>query len=631
MTGNLPTSKKSCGTGKHSRFTYGVRPSSTEFFDELVCYIPHATPDEVASVSKLVADQSWFFLHWRLDPTIQSVLVMLDAIHVFFKSSVGLLIGWWMNEWPAISFELLPLEHFGLTDDLYIKMNARGKPLTSFETFKARFEKLLIELFPTETREIAGGQVSIAEFFERRMDTQWTDLFWAYKNPQTNTFDEPVMNLLRAVALVSLDPTSPGFIQDTMLLRDRQFAGTFSLFHEHGWLSRNFANNIINLLEVWSRNYGKLAPILSSPRYFDERTFFQNAIHEPAALEYTRLTQFAAFVIYLRHHEGNVQPASLNEWMRVVRNLATNTEIERPEEYRRSLEGLNNLLPFSGEILERLSDTDINLTGFSPQQLREESLKARLILADVGWRDRIGRAEEHGYFSGQIEFLLGLLRGPRANGEDAGEVGQDSAHKTANILRRIFHEGTDHFYSSGLAPTKPASGAHLWKRALLAVGDYLHPAVVTIPSLRIRRGIGTAGSDFYAAPRGARQFLKSLWDRIDIDSDIEPQLEQIIASAASVEPWRAAIIRHPEVISYCGQQEMRRAENGEEIYLLTKKQMSGYHAELFSYVLHLELADAGVSHNLTPLKLQPYEAVYWSEIEPYVHLVLNRSNHRVNF
>jgi len=40
------------------------------------------------------------------------------------------------DERPAITFELLPLEHFGLTDDLYIKMNARGKPLTSFETFK---------------------------------------------------------------------------------------------------------------------------------------------------------------------------------------------------------------------------------------------------------------------------------------------------------------------------------------------------------------------------------------------------------------------------------------------------------------------------------------------------------------
>ena len=72
--------------GRHSRFTYGVRPSSTEFFDELVRYVPHThTGRSVASVRKLVEDQSWFFLHWRLDPTIQSALVMLDAIHGLFK------------------------------------------------------------------------------------------------------------------------------------------------------------------------------------------------------------------------------------------------------------------------------------------------------------------------------------------------------------------------------------------------------------------------------------------------------------------------------------------------------------------------------------------------------------------
>ena len=58
--------------------------------------------------------------------------------------------------------------------------------------------------------------------------------------------------------------------------------------------------------------------------------------------------------------------------------------------------------------------------------------------------------------------------------------------------------------------------------------------------------------------------------------------------------------------------------------------MSGYHAELFSYVLNLELADAGASHNLTPLRLQTYKSVYMSEVEPHVLLVFDRSGHRVS-
>lgn len=392
--------------GRHSRFTYGIRPSSTEFCDELVRYVPHLTPDEVSSVRKLVEDQSWYFLHWRLDPTIQSVLVMLDAIHGLFRSKTGLFPLLMDDERPVITFELLPLKHFGLTDDLYIKMNARGKPLTAFETFKARYEELLTGLFPTEMRKLGNREVSIAKFFETRIDTRWTDFFWAHKRTQTHTFDDLVMNLLLTLARVSLNPESPRFNQDTTLLRERPLAGTFTLLHDRGWLTRDFASNLIHLLEAWSRAGGKLAPVLPNALYFDELAFFRKAIHESAVLDYSELVQFAAFVLYLRHHEGNAQPASLNEWMRVVRNLATNTEIERPEEYGRSLAGLQKLLPHSGEILERLSDTDVGQIGFSPQQVREEVLKARLILANTAWRHRIDNAEAHGYFAGQIEFLL---------------------------------------------------------------------------------------------------------------------------------------------------------------------------------------------------------------------------------
>jgi hypothetical protein len=614
--------------GKHSRFTYGVRPSSTEFFDELVRYIPQVTPDEVSSVRKLVEDQSWFFLHWRLDPTIQSVLVMLDAIHGFFKSTSGLYNRLVDDERPAITFELLPLEHFGLTDDLYIKMNARGKPLTSFETFKARFEELLAGLFPTEKRKLGGAEVSISEFFERRIDTRWGDFFWAHKSPQIHTFDEPIMNLFLALARVSLDPKSPDFSQDTTLLRNRQLAGNFTLFHEHGWLTRDFARNLIELLEAWSRVAGKLTPVLPGSRYFDEAAFFQKAILEPAALDYTQLVQFAAFVLYLRHHAGNVQPASLNEWMRVIRNLANNSEIERPEEYGRSLAGLQKLLPYSAEILERLSDTDVGQIGFSPQQVREEVLKARLIFADTGWRDRIDRAEEHGYFSGQIEFLLDFS-GVLTQAEKMPTKWDETVHaKLQAAFDVYFTKAQICFVPSGLAPT---AGSYLWKRALLTVGDYLASTGSNSSFLTDPQRSWDSWKRFLGGTRGTRQFLKILWDRIDANAPIEPQLRQIVASAESLEPWRAAIVKHPQVVNYCGQQEMRRGANDEEIYLLRKRQMSGYHAELFSYVLNLELAEPGGNHNLTPLRLQPYQSVYLSDLEPHVHLVFDRSKHRVSF
>jgi hypothetical protein len=184
------------------------------------------------------------------------------------------------------------------------------------------------------------------------------------------------------------------------------------------------------------------------------------------------------------------------------------------------------------------------------------------------------------------------------------------------------------FVPSGLAPT---AGIYLWKRALLTVGDYLASSGSNCSFLTDPQRSWDSWKRFLGGTRGARQFLKILWDQIDANALIEPQLRQILASADSLEPWRAAIVKHPQVIDYCGQQEMRRGANDEEIYLLRKRQMSGYHAELFSYVLNLELDDAGGNHNLTPLRLQPYQSVYLSDLEPHVHLVFDRPEHRVNF
>ena len=150
----LPDFQARLWDGKHSRFSYKVRPSSSEFFDELVRFVPEYATGEYLSIRNLMEDQPWFFLSWRLDPTIQSTLTMLDAIHARFNSSHGLYARLLDATQPAITFQLLQLEKFGLSDDLYIKMNARGKPLTPFETFKARFEENLKTLFPTEMRPI---------------------------------------------------------------------------------------------------------------------------------------------------------------------------------------------------------------------------------------------------------------------------------------------------------------------------------------------------------------------------------------------------------------------------------------------------------------------------------------------
>jgi hypothetical protein len=222
----------------HSRFSYSVRPSSNEFFDELVAYEPKYRPENVDQLSLLIANQPWYFRSWRLDPTIQSTLVMLDAIHRRFASAHGLFERLVSEGKPAITFQLLDLKNFGLSDDLYIKMNARGKPLTQFETFKARYEQELGKQFAGEERLINNQKFPIADFVARRMDTSWSDFFWAYRDKETNLYDSAVMNLFRAMALVTRDPESKSYLEDVSTLRNARWAPSYTatLIPKDGWI-----------------------------------------------------------------------------------------------------------------------------------------------------------------------------------------------------------------------------------------------------------------------------------------------------------------------------------------------------------------------------------------------------------
>jgi len=174
-----------------SRFTYETRTSSRDFCNALVSNNIILPETEEDTLSDVIRDSPWYFISWDNDPTISSMLNMLDSIHnLYFKTDnfYDKLIG---SE-QLISFQFIELKDFGLTDSLYIKMNARGKGLTDFENFKARYSKIL-EL------QDKRNDTTLKETFTINIDTCWTDLFWPYRNRTSNIFDDQVMNLIRVI------------------------------------------------------------------------------------------------------------------------------------------------------------------------------------------------------------------------------------------------------------------------------------------------------------------------------------------------------------------------------------------------------------------------------------------------
>ena len=169
-----------------SSFCYKTRPSSGAFCNSLMM---ETVRDAKGKISESLKEQSWFGDEWKLDPSVQAMLQMLDKFEECLagKESSRLLGN--LLDGKGISFDLLDMKDYQLTDGLYIKMNGRGKQLTEFENWKSEFIGFLEEkhsrvlytgIVKENLKRYVGDAPSLGKYFAYAIEHQWTDLFWKY-------------------------------------------------------------------------------------------------------------------------------------------------------------------------------------------------------------------------------------------------------------------------------------------------------------------------------------------------------------------------------------------------------------------------------------------------------------------
>ncbi len=78
-----------------------------------------------------------------------------------------------------ITFNLLNLGDFGLSNELFIKMNARGKQLSDFDKLKSTLEEeLQIQQVETDEQGKSLATSEDEENWRTLMDGAWIDMFW---------------------------------------------------------------------------------------------------------------------------------------------------------------------------------------------------------------------------------------------------------------------------------------------------------------------------------------------------------------------------------------------------------------------------------------------------------------------
>lgn len=385
-------------------FSYETRYSARDFCSYLV---EQYEPSFESKFSEEIIDQAWFPLDWGKDPTISSMLVMLDSISEVFKDTDGI---WQRLKNGAISFYFLPIKDMGLTDELYIKMNSRGKPLSQFEHFKAELEHGLREIDENMSKRIM-----------RKIDIDWTDMLWHYRGTD-NVIDDEFLRYFRFVCDIICyrnGGTTQGKSTDEFDLQKEYFSSE----------AENVENNIIqlekffdcwcNLDEVTPTGFIKefisynheIGKIKIETRY--KLDIFEDCLRNYAdvsgngnrSFPLNRIILLFAIVVYLQNRE-TITKDDFARRLRIVNNLVQNSEDEISDsEHRTSGNRMPAILrQVEGIILTGEIDLAIE-KSLNTTQLEEETEKIEWLTANPQYAESLFELEDHELLQGQIAIV----------------------------------------------------------------------------------------------------------------------------------------------------------------------------------------------------------------------------------
>lgn len=442
-----------------TKFSYATRYSAREFCKRLVS--PDYQPDfNRFKLSEEITDQNWMPLDWENDSTISAMLRMIDYIHVMFNNSCN-------NLWPrleagCISFYFLPIKQLGATDDLYIKMNSRGKPLTEFENVKAEWEASIRAISPSIMPQQDAEQLQ--HRIEQKMDLDWTDLLWPYRNGQTGSsaddvVDDKFIRYLRFLTDIiyykdeELKKNSSdilSIVED--LFRDSEKAPEHLEFIERGfdcWLHVDIEHLFNTYLTTTPTASDPQKCVVAAPvNVFAQACYTYGDMNGRTRLfPIGRSVMLYAFLYYLQHKE-TISDTQFARRIRIITNLIKQSEYELRED------NMPNLLRQTEYILTH-GDVEEGYLSFNANQLAEEHEKAVWLQTHADKADTLCRLENHPLLQGAIRV-----------------IGLDHI------------DFTDRFYSLF------ACDHSLVNRALLSIGDY-----ALLVNNRFQIGSGSADFD----------------------------------------------------------------------------------------------------------------------------------------
>ncbi len=413
------------------RFSYDTRTSTREFCRALLTknWKLNNISIEKSQVIEYFYNCKWFFNSWRHDPSITGMIIVLEEIHRCINRKR-------INDLRTnnITFTFLNIDNLGNSEELYIKMNSRGRELSDWDEFKA-------ELF--ELIEDISNDTFNAHEYEKWIDGRFIDFFWTIGK---DSKDKSKLTEIRMLRLFYL------FIYFRIL--ENRDSHIFSSHEEviriigKDWKSVITVEVLLEIryfVEYIVKNREAIKGI-SFKRFPNDGLRIDELFDIFAKTDLNRfqadIDLFYAYKLFINKRAKDYSSISeiteeeICELKQVVRIISNFEETYRKQfsiEYvfidsiRYAILSPKGILNF----FETLDSKSINLGSHSDEQLEEEIVKSKLILRDSRWEEIIYKVESHPLLNGTVGWLL------RVSNEDLEEFKKFSSI----VLEKFDHNG----------------------------------------------------------------------------------------------------------------------------------------------------------------------------------------------
>lgn len=354
-----------------ARFVYETRQSAKDFCGYWLQEVTQrACRELVDKPSKYLRNCAWFDPEWEKEGTVTAMLGMLDEVASKRAELQAVPYG---RLSKCIRFYYLPIEKFGLSNELYIRMNARGEQLTSFEHFKSSFYKVI--------------QHQSLSTIKEKMEYDWVDALWQYRPKGTHVTDQPFMKCLSFVTEVL---HIKGYDKGT----EDNIESVYQYPNAVTYLKQTL-DCVENLKGI---QYDNLLKDSDTKKTLSFQEILARMLTDGLRTVTQRILLYTA-IANLQHHNtvDGIVPL-----LRVVRNLSTNT-VKQKIDLTKIYPSLDALVQVPN-IYEYLAHLQGGISGFSDTQLEEEKAKAQLRLARPEVNSLLDEIED--FFSGKIFNLL---------------------------------------------------------------------------------------------------------------------------------------------------------------------------------------------------------------------------------